>query len=241
VAITPRTVVRGRRQTPSEARLPENTTGLDAQPARFTAGMWAVILFVSSESMFFTALFTTYFYLRARIPAWEPVFQRCVSADCEKPRAFADALHGNFAPVPTNFFGAEIPLVLINTVVLLSSSITMQLAVNAVKHDQIRSGVRWLAITVAMGAWFVFGQGYEYLHLGFVPDNGVFAAVFFTLTGFHGAHVTGGVIANALALFRTRKGHFTSRRHLYLEGASIYWHFVDVVWIGLFTTIYIVG
>ena len=238
---TERTIVRGRRQTVSEARLPENRTGLEAQPARFTAGMWAIILFVSSEVMFFSALFTTYFYLRARIPEWEPIFKRCVSADCEKPRAFEDILHGNLSPVPTNFFGLEIPLVLINTVVLVSSSITMQLAVNAIKHDRVRSAIRWLALTVAMGAWFVFGQGYEYLHLGFLPANGVFAAVFFTLTGFHGAHVTGGVIANALALFRTTKGHFTSRRHLLSEGASIYWHFVDIVWIGLFTTIYIVG
>ena len=238
---TGRTIVRGRRQTVSEARLPENTTGLDAQPARFSAGMWAVILFVSSEAMFFTALFTTYFYLRARIPAWEPVFQRCVSATCEKPRAFEDFAHGNFAPVNTNFFGLDIPLVLINTIVLLLSSATMQLAINAIKHDKVGAATRWLALTVAMGAWFVFGQGYEYLHLGFLPANGVFAGVFFTLTGFHGAHVTGGVIANALTLFRTSKGHFSARRHLLFEGASIYWHFVDVVWIGLFTTIYIVG
>jgi cytochrome c oxidase subunit 3 len=238
---TERTIVRGRRQTVSEARLPENRTGLEVQPARFTAGMWAVILFVSSEAMFFSALFTTYFYLRARIPAWEPVFQRCVSADCEKPKAFMDIAHGNLAPVATNFFGLLIPLVLINTIVLLSSSVTMQLAVNAIKKDRIRAGINWLALTVVMGAWFVFGQGYEYLHLGFLPNNSVFAAVFFTLTGFHGAHVTGGVIANALALFRTTRGHFTSRRHLFVEAASIYWHFVDVVWIGLFTTIYIVG
>jgi cytochrome c oxidase subunit 3 len=238
---TERTIVRGRRQTPSEARLPENETGLEAQPSRFAAGMWAVILFVSSEVMFFSALFTTYFYLHARVAGWEPVFQRCVSADCEKPKAFADILHGDLTPVPTNFFGLQIPLVLINTTVLLLSSVTMQLAVNAIKTDRIQSAIRWLALTVVMGAWFVFGQGYEYLHLGFLPDNSVFAGVFFTLTGFHGAHVTGGVIANALALFRTTKGHFTSRRHLFVEGASIYWHFVDVVWIGLFTTIYIIG
>jgi cytochrome c oxidase subunit 3 len=141
----------------------------------------------------------------------------------------------------THIAGLDVPLVAINTVVLVSSSLTMQLAVNAVKKDRVRPAVFWLALTVAMGTWFILGQGYEYLHLGFLPDNSVFAAVFFTLTGFHGAHVTGGIVANALALFRTNKGHFTSRRHLYLEGASIYWHFVDIVWIGLFTTIYIVG
>ena len=226
-----RAIVRGRRQTPSEARLPENLTGLDAQPSHFKAGMWAVILFISSETMFFSALFTTYFYLRARIPAWEPVFQRCTAAECEKPAWNAT----------TNIFGLEVPLVAINTVVLVASSIWMQLAVNAIKKGDSKAAVRWLAVTVASGIWFIAGQGYEYTHLGFLPSNGVFTAVFFTLTGFHGAHVTGGIIANALTLFRTSKGHFTASRHLLFEGASIYWHFVDIVWIGLFTTIYIIG
>jgi cytochrome c oxidase subunit 3 len=231
VEATERTVVRGRRQTPSEARLPTNESGLETQPSRFSAGMWGIILFVSSEAMFFSALFTTYFYLRARVPAWEPIFERCVAAECEKP---------TWQSV-THFGGLAVPLVLINTVVLLSSSVTMQLAVNAIKKDARRAATGWIALTVAMGAWFVLGQGYEYLTLGFLPDNSVFAAVFFTLTGFHGAHVTGGVIANALVTYRTMKGHFSARRHLFFEAASIYWHFVDIVWIGLFTTIYIVG
>jgi cytochrome c oxidase subunit 3 len=231
VEATERTIVRGRRQTPSEARLPANETGLDVQPSRFSAGMWAVILFVSSEAMFFSALFTTYFYLRARTPEWEPLFERCTELHCEKPTWQS----------MTAFGGLEVPLILINTVVLLASSVTMQLAVNAIKKDLRRPAILWMALTVAMGAWFVLGQGYEYLTLGFLPDNSVFAAVFFTLTGFHGLHVTGGVIANALVLFRTMNGHFSSRRHMFFEGASIYWHFVDVVWIGLFTTIYIVG
>ncbi|MBI2983637.1 MAG: heme-copper oxidase subunit III [Chloroflexi bacterium] len=204
---------------------------MESQPSRFSAGMWAVVLFISSETMFFSALFTTYFYLRARIPEWEPVFQRCVSAECEKPTWQS----------LTEIGGLAIPLVLINTVVLVSSSVTMQLAVNAIKKDERGAGTFWLALTVAMGTWFILGQGYEYFTLGFLPDNSIFAAVFFTLTGFHGAHVTGGIVANALALFRTTKGHFTARRHLFLEGASIYWHFVDIVWIGLFTTIYIIG
>jgi cytochrome c oxidase subunit 3 len=231
VEATERTIVRGRRQTPSEARLPENVTGLETQPSRFTAGMWAVILFVSSEAMFFSALFTTYFYLRARIPHWEPVFERCTAVHCEKPTWQS----------LTHFGDLAIPLVLINTVVLVSSSVTMQFAVSAIKKDRRRPATLWLALTVAMGTWFILGQGYEYLTLGFLPDNSIFAATFFTLTGFHGAHVTGGIVANALVLFRTTKGHFSSRRHLFFEGASIYWHFVDVVWIGLFTTIYIIG
>jgi cytochrome c oxidase subunit 3 len=208
-----RMVVRGRRTDPID-RLPMNETGLEAQPSRFTAGMWAVILFISSEAFFFGALFTTYFYLRARVPEWEPIFGH-------KP-------------------GWE-GLPLINTVILLASSVTMQLAVNAIKKGD-RVGLRnWLIPTIVLGAIFLIGQGYEYTRLGFLPRDGIFAGVFFTLTGFHGAHVTGGVIMNSLVLFRTLKGHFTARRHLAVEGASIYWHFVDVVWIGLFVTIYIVG
>jgi cytochrome c oxidase subunit III len=228
---TERTVVRGRRQTVSEARLPENQTGLESQPSRLSAGMWAVVLFISSEAMFFAALFTTYFFLRQRIPAWEPVFERCYTAECEKP--MWNSL--------THIAGMDVPLVLINTVVLVSSSVTMQLAVSAIKKDRRGPASFWLGLTVLMGIWFIAGQGYEYLHLGFLPDNSVFTGVFFTLTGFHGAHVTGGIVANAIAWLRTTKGHFTSRRHLFFEGASIYWHFVDIVWIGLFTTIYIVG
>src|SRR5919197_852216 len=224
-----RPVVRGRRERPRD-RLTVVEGGPEAQPARFTSGMWAAILFISSETMFFGALFTTYFFLRGRLPAWEPVFQRCVE-ECEKPTWNA----------VTHIGGLAIPLVAINTVALLSSSVTMQLAVNAIKRGD-RNGLRnWLIPTLVLGALFLIGQGYEYTKLGFLPRDGIFAGVFFTLTGFHGAHVTGGVVMNTIVLFRTLKGQFSARRHLAVEAASIYWHFVDVVWIGLFTTIYIVG
>ena len=224
-----RQIVRGRRERPRD-RLAVVEHGPEAQPARFTSGMWAVILFISSETMFFGALFTTYFYLRGRIPSWEPVFQRCVD-ECEKPTWHAT----------THLLGFDIPLVAINTIALISSSVTMQLAVNAIKRGD-RKGLRnWMIPTVILGTWFISGQVYEYLHLGFLPDNGVFTSVFFTLTGFHGAHVTGGILMNAYVLLRTVKGQFTANRHLAVEAASFYWHFVDVVWIGLFTTIYIIG
>ena len=212
--------MRGRRVEPID-RLPTNDTGLEVQPTRFSAGMWAVILFISSEAFFFGALFTTYFYLRTRIPDWEPVFG-------EKPTFAVDPILGIGLPT-------------INTIELLASSLTMQLAVNAIKRGD-RAGLRnWLIPTLILGILFLIGQGYEYTKLGFLPRDGIFAGVFFTLTGFHGAHVTGGVVMNTIVLFRTLKGQFSARRHLAVEAASIYWHFVDVVWIGLFTTIYIVG
>src|SRR5438105_12145853 len=215
-----RRVVRGRSTDPLD-RLPPNETGLEVQPTRFTSGMWAVILFISSEAMFFGALFTTYFFLRSRIPEWEPVFG-------EKPTWQVDPI-----------FGIGLPT--LNTIELLLSSVTMQIAVNAIKRGDRRSLRNWLIPTIILGVMFLVGQGFEYTRLGFLPRDGIFAGVLFTLTGFHGAHVTGGVIFNTIVFYRTLRGQFTARRHLAVEAASIYWHFVDVVWIGLFTTIYIVG
>ena len=207
-----RLVVRGRTDDPI-ARLQTSETA-DAQPARFSGGMWAIILFVSSEAMFFAALFTMYFYLRTKLPAWEPVIGH-------KP-------------------GWE-GLPLINTVILVSSSVTMQLAVWAVRKNDRRMLKTWLAVTFLMGAVFLALQGYEYTRLGFMPTDGIFTATFFTLTGFHGAHVFGGVAFIGLCLLRALRGQFTANRHLAVEAASIYWHFVDVVWIGLFFTIYVIG
>jgi len=209
-----RTIVRGRRGKPTADRLPANDSGYEVQPTRFNSGMWAIIMFVGSELMFFAALFTTYFFLRGKVPAWEPVFG-------EKP--------------------TWLGLPLVNTIELLASSVTMQLGVNAIKKGDRRKLILWLVPTVVLGVLFLSGQAYEYTRLGFLPKDGVFAAVFFTLTGFHGAHVTGGVIFIAICLYRSLRGQFTANRHLAVEAASIYWHFVDVVWIGLFTTIYIIG
>ena len=212
--MTDRTVVRGRRGAPAVDHLGANDSGYDVQPTKFNSGMWEIIMFVGSETMFFAALFTTYFFLRGKIPVWEPVFG-------EKP---------NWQGLP-----------LINTIELLTSSVTMQLAVSAIKKGDRRRMIQWLIPTVILGAAFLTGQAYEYTRIGFLPKDGIFAAVFFTLTGFHGAHVTGGVIFIAICLYRGSRGQFTANRHLAVEAASIYWHFVDIVWIGLFTTIYIIG
>ena len=225
-----RPVIRGRRERPRD-RLPVNETGLDSQPARFTSGMWGAILFISSEVMFFGALFTSYFYLRGRVPEWEPIFQRCIAEHCEKPAWNSQ----------TEIFGVTLPIVAINTILLVSSSFTMQLAINAIKKGDRRRLISWMVPTIILGAIFLAGQGYEYTRLGFLPTNGVFAGIFFTLTGFHGAHVTGGVLMNLYVLLRASKGQFTAKRHLAVEAASLYWHFVDIVWIGLFLTIYVIG
>src|SRR3989441_11566963 len=131
-----RRVVRGRSTAPLD-RPPPNETGLEVQPTRFTSGMWAVILFISSEAMFFGALFTTYFFLRSRIPEWEPVFG-------EKPTWQVDPILG--VGLPT-----------INTIELLVSSLTMQLAVNAIKKGDRRALRNWLIPTIVLGALFLIG------------------------------------------------------------------------------------
>jgi cytochrome c oxidase subunit 3 len=236
-----RPVVRGRRERPGD-RIAFVEHGPESQAARFSTGMWAVILFVSSEAMFFGALFTTYFYLHGRVAEWQQVFARCAGAVCEKPTYAVDPIFGT--PITVALPWANVTLnglPTINTIELLVSSVTMQLAVNAIKKGDRTALRNWLIPTIVLGLAFVIGQGYEYTRLGFLPDNGVFAGVFFTLTGFHGAHVTGGVLMNSYVFLRTMKGQFSANRHLAVEAASIYWHFVDVVWIGLFLTIYIFG
>jgi cytochrome c oxidase subunit 3 len=214
-----RTIVRGRRGAPAVDRLPLNDSGYEQQPTRFNSGMWAIIMFIGSEVMFFAALFTTYFFLRGKVgsaalPEWAPIFG-------EKP--------------------TWLGLPLVNTIELVTSSVTMQLAVFAIRKGDRRRMIQWLIPTLILGLAFILGQGYEYTRLGFLPRDNIFAAVFFTLTGFHGAHVTGGIGFIAICLYRSLRGQFSANRHLAVEAASIYWHFVDVVWIGLFTTIYIIG
>src|SRR5258708_11691668 len=137
-----RKIVRGRRGKRTVDRLGANDSGYDVQPTRFNSGMWAIIMFVGSETMFFAALFTTYFFLRGKIPAWEPVFG-------EKP--------------------TWLGLPLVNTIELLTSSVTMQLAVSAIKKGDRRRLIFWLIPTVILGVAFLSCQAYEYTRLGFLP------------------------------------------------------------------------
>jgi cytochrome c oxidase subunit 3 len=120
----------------------------------------------------------------------------------------------------------------------------MQFAVFAIRRGDQKALVRWLTITLLFGITFLVGQGYDYyslaVHEGLVLRSGVFGSTFYTLTGFHGAHVFGGAAFISIVLLRARSGQFTARHHDTVEMASYYWHFVDVVWIGLFSTIYLI-
>jgi len=186
------------------------------------------IIWLSSELMFFAALFAMYFTIR--------------SVD-----------KGEGLPWP----GAHLNLTLgsINTTVLLLSSVTCQLGVFAVERGQIRRtgsiwdvprwGLReWYVLSFLMGLYFVLGQGYEYLsliHDGLTLSSSGYGSVFYIPTGFHGLHVTGGLIAFLFLLGRTYAAkRFTQEQQVSAIVVSYYWHFVDVVWIGLFTTIYLI-
>jgi cytochrome c oxidase subunit 3 len=189
----------------------ETETQLGYVQGRLDTTLIGVLPFITSEIMFFAGLFAAYFTVRAA--------------------------HGN--PWPPEGFEPELPIALVLLAILLTSSVTMEYSVRRIKAGDRTGLVRGLAVTLVLGLMFLLGQLYDYSTLGFGVSSGVYGTVFYTLTGFHGAHVFGGVVAIAVMLFRGMGGQFSARHHAAVEGISWYWHFVDAVWIGLVTTIYI--
>ncbi len=183
-----------------------------------------MLLFITSEVMFFAGLFAAYFNVRATAPIWPP-------AD------FANKLHW----LPTA--AQPIPVVTIATILLVTSSATCQLGVWGIRNGNRTALVRNIGVTVLLGSIFLLLQAYDYTALygdGVRLDAGTFGTTYFTLTGFHGAHVLGGVIMLSVVLYRAMAGQFSREHHDMVEATSIYWHFVDVVWIVLFSTLYII-
>jgi cytochrome c oxidase subunit 3 len=133
----------------------------------------------------------------------------------------------------------ELVLPGINTPLLITSSITMQWSVRAARSGDGRRILRWLRLTLLLGGVFIAVQGYEFATNGFGLSNGVFGSTFYILTGFHGAHVLAGAILIAIVANRARLGLVSAEHHTAVEATSYYWHFVDVVWIVLFTTLYV--
>jgi cytochrome c oxidase subunit 3 len=185
-----------------------------------------MILFIASEVMFFSGLFAAYFNVRAAAPAWPPV----------EPVDFSHVLH-------------IFPLVGPATVLLVISSFTCQFAVWAIRRNDRTAFLRNIGVTLALGITFLLLQATDYILLwngepeaGIPPltlDSGPFGTTYYTLTGFHGAHVLGGVVMLGVVLYRGMAGQFSARHHDAVEGTSLYWHFVDVVWIALFSLLYI--
>jgi cytochrome c oxidase subunit 3 len=169
-----------------------------------------MLLFIASEIMFFAGLFGAYFNIRAEHTVWPP-----------------------------QGFELDLGLAAVLTVILVSSSFTMQYAVSRIRKGDRTGMVRAMTVTVILGVVFLLGQAYDYATLGFGISSGVYGTLFFTMTGFHGAHVLGGVIGMSIVLLRGLSGQFSARHHTAVEAVSLYWHFVDVVWIGLFSTLYL--
>jgi cytochrome c oxidase subunit III len=173
----------------------------------------AVKLAIASEVMLFGALFAAYFVVRGESPAWPP------AGGVERP---------------------ELLLPGFNTLLLVSSSVTMQWAVRAARVGGRSRILRWLGLTLLLGGIFILIQGYEFANNGFGINAGIFGSTFYILTGFHGAHVLAGLGLIAIVANRARLGLISAERHTAVEATSYYWHFVDAVWLFLFLTLYVV-
>jgi heme/copper-type cytochrome/quinol oxidase subunit 3 len=145
-------------------------------------------------------------------------------------------------PLPRDVF--DIPLTSYSAALLLASSLTMVLALAALQENRVKRAAWWLLATAAMGLHFVLNQVYEFWtfvhHHGLTLGTSLFGSSFFVLTGFHGAHVTGGVIWLLLLVQLAWRGRLDRRDYTKVEIAGLYWHFVDIVWIAIFTIIYLV-
>ena len=134
------------------------------------------------------------------------------------------------------------PLPTINTALLLTSGVTLTIAHHALIANQRSKAILWMWVTVLLGSVFLICQGYEYTHayseLNLKLSSGIYGSTFYMLTGFHGFHVFVGTIMLLVMTIRLMKGHFTPERHFGFEGAAWYWHFVDVVWLGLYFIVY---
>ena len=198
------------------AALQERPADEHHKPGGISSSLLGMVLFIASEVMFFGGLFGAYFTIRSAAPQWPPPETPHLSA------AYAAVL----------------------TAILVTSSVTMQFGVWAIRKNEQRRLLLWLGVSLILGVIFLCMQAYEYANLieeGMTLSSGVFGSTFYTLTGFHGAHVAGGAAFILICLLRARSGQFTARYHDTVEMASYYWHFVDVVWIGLFSTIYLLG
>ena len=175
-------------------------------------GMW---IFLGSDCMFFGSLIGTYLSYKGK------------------------SLGG---PGPHDVF--NIPLTSESAAVLLASSLTMVLALAALQKSDLKMAGRWLLATAVLGAHFVLNQVYEFttfvLHDGLTLSTNLFGSSFYTLTGFHGAHVTGGVIWLMALWWQLKRGRLDARDYTKVEIAGLYWHFVDIVWVAIFTIIYLI-
>jgi cytochrome c oxidase subunit 3 len=182
------------------------------QSSRVDAPTLGMLLFIASEVMLFGSFFTAYFFVR-------------VNGDAEWPLEPFE--------LPTYVAG-------VNTAILVTSSFTIHWALQSIKRGS-RAGLQaGLVLTVALGLTFLLTQVREYSRVGFSPADGAFGTIFYGLTGLHGAHVFVGLTLLTFATIRAFRGHFSPQAHWGVEIPGIYWHFVDVMWIVVYTTVYII-
>ena len=200
---------------------------------------WSMSWFIFSEVMFFGAFFGALFYARSiSLPWLEDLDHKMLWPDF-------NSHWGNAGPAGTvqefKTMG-PFPIPTINTALLLTSGLTL-----TISHHALRAGHRaqtafWLFATILLGAVFMGFQAFEYHHayteLNLKLTSGIYGSTFFMLTGFHGFHVTMGAIMLSVVLYRVLRGHFKPDHHFAFEGAAWYWHFVDVVWLGLYVVVY---
>ncbi|CAG0950192.1 cytochrome c oxidase subunit III [Methylophilaceae bacterium] len=214
---------------------------------------WGMIVFICSEVAFFAAFFGALFYMRVisvpELASFDPDFTMYKDFTGAWPSLgpggdvirFAGALETYTPPANFSPMGAW-GLPAINTLILLTSGATITWAHWGLLKNNRKQLVIGMLLTVLLGIAFLICQAYEYHHayteLGLTLGAGAYGGTFFMLTGFHGFHVTLGTIMLIVILFRCMKGHFTAERHFGFEGVAWYWHFVDVVWLGLFIFVY---
>jgi cytochrome c oxidase subunit III len=179
--------------------------------SRIDSEMLGMLLFIISEIMVFGAFFTAYFFIR-------------VVGGADWPAE-----------------GTELPklIALVNTCILVSSSLTMHWALEGAKHDNRFALQAGIATTFLLGATFLFIQINEYVHIGFSPQDHAQGTIFYGLTGLHGAHVFIGLTLLLFTTIRAFRGHFTPKEHRGVEVPGIYWHFVDVMWVIVYLSVYI--
>jgi cytochrome c oxidase subunit III len=179
--------------------------------SRVEAQFLGMLLFIISEIMLFGAFFTAYFFIR-------------VVGEADWPAQ-----------------GEELPVAIagVNTAILLSSSFTMHWALEGARNENRRAMKMGLLTTALLGLTFLVIQVNEYVHLGFAPHDNAQGTIFYGLTGLHGAHVFVGLSLLTFATVRAFRGHFTAKEHRGVEVPGIYWHFVDVMWIFVYSTLYL--
>ena len=206
---------------------------------------WSMGWFIFSEVMFFGALFSALLWARGYTlpelasaqnallwPGFRPEWPTALPGSTGAPSGLVEP----FRPM-TPFWVPSI-----NTALLLTSGVTLTAAHHALRAAQRTRAIGWLWATIALGAVFMLGQAYEYVHawgdLNLKLSSGIYGSTFYLLTGFHGFHVMLGLVMFTAVTLRLHRGHFSPQRHFGFEGAAWYWHFVDVVWLALYVLVY---